>query len=145
MNKDGKTIQELPNQGLDIFINEANIIDLSDFDLPFKITRSMIEDKIKDTIRKKIIVLRTDLTNKVGYESKEWHLKAPYLDIDAANWIVENKYLSVCKLIEYSLVSPFIKFLNSINDINHVMDYSYNDLYEDYEIYIATGIPISII
>ena len=96
MNKDGKTIQELPNQGLDIFINEANIIDLSDFDLPFKITRSMIEDKIKDTTRKKVIVLRTDLTNKVGYESKEWHLKAPYLDIDAANWIVENKYLSVC-------------------------------------------------
>ncbi len=38
-----------------------------------------------------------------------------------------------------------IKFLNSINDINHVMDYSYDDLYEDYEIYIETGIPISII
>ena len=96
MNRDGKKIQELPNEGLDIFINEANIVDLSQMDLPFKITREMIENSLKDKNKKKLIILRSDLTNKVGYESKEWHLKAPYLDLDAANCIVENKFISVC-------------------------------------------------
>ena len=96
MNKNGKTIQELPNEGLDIFVNQANIVDLSEFELPFKITKEMIEQKVKKIPREKLIVLRTDLTNKLGYESKEWHIKAPYLDIEAANWIVENNYISVC-------------------------------------------------
>ena len=96
MNRDGKSIQELPNEGLDIFINKANIVDLSSYELPFKITREMLEEKLKNKPREKLIIIRSDLTNKVGYASKEWHLKAPNLDIDAANWIVENKFISVC-------------------------------------------------
>ena len=96
MNHDGKTIQELPNEGLDIFINEANLIDMSEYELPFKVTKEIIESKIKNQVLKNLIILRTDLTNKVGYESREWHLKSPSVDIDAANWIVDNKFKSVC-------------------------------------------------
>lgn len=96
MNHDGKTIQELPNEGLDIFINEANLVDLSNLELPFKITRKMIENSIKGKNLKKLIILRSDLTNKVGYESKEWHLKAPSINLDAAECIVDNKFISVC-------------------------------------------------
>ena len=96
MNHDGKTIQELPNEGLDIFVNEANIIDMSEYELPFKVTKEIIESKIKHHHRKNLIILRTDLTNKVGYESKEWHLKSPSIELEAANWIVDNKFKSVC-------------------------------------------------
>ena len=96
MNHDGKTIQELPNEGLDIFINEANLIDLSEFDLPFRVTKEMIESRIDIKNKKDLIILRSDLTNKVGYESKEWHLKAPSIELEAAEWIVKNNFKSVC-------------------------------------------------
>ena len=96
MNRDGKTIQELPNEGLDIFINEANLIDMSEYELPFKVTKEIIESKIKDCDKKNLIILRSDLTNKVGYESREWHLKSPSIELEAANWIVDNKFKSVC-------------------------------------------------
>ena len=43
----------------------------------------MIESKIDTNNKKELIILRSDLTNKVGYESKEWHLKAPLL-----NWML---------------------------------------------------------
>ena len=39
MKHDGKSIQELSNEGLDIFINQANLVDLSEFDLPFRVTK----------------------------------------------------------------------------------------------------------
>ena len=96
MKRDGKTIQELPNEGLDIFINQANLVDLSEFDLPFRVTRDMIQSRIDLNNKKDLIILRSDLTNKVGYESKEWHLMAPSIDLDAANWIVDNGFKSVC-------------------------------------------------
>jgi kynurenine formamidase len=96
MNRDGKTIQELPNEGLDIFINEANLIDMSEYELPFKVTKEIIESKIKDCDKKDLLILRSDLTNKVGYESREWHLKSPSIELEAANWIVDNKFKSVC-------------------------------------------------
>ena len=43
-----------------------------------------------------MIILRSDLTNKVGYESKEWHLKAPSIELGAAKWIADNSFKSVC-------------------------------------------------
>ena len=96
MKHDGKTIQDLPNEGLDIFINQANLVDLSEFDLPFKVTKDMIESRIDTNNKKELIILRSDLTNKVGYESKEWHLKAPSIELDAAKWIADNGFKSVC-------------------------------------------------
>ena len=119
MNKNGKTIQELPNEGLDIFINQANIIDLSKFDLPFKITKEMIEQKVEN-IPEKLIILRTDLTNKLGYE-RRWHTKAPYLDIEAANWIVDNNYISVSRFSTglYSKRDAYRKVYNKEFIIHH--------------------------
>ena len=96
MKHDGKTIQELPNEGLDIFINEANLVDLSEFNLPFKVTKEMIESRVDMKNKKELIILRSDLTNKVGYESEEWHLKAPHIELEAAEWMVANNFKSIC-------------------------------------------------
>ena len=90
-----KQSKNLPNEGLDIFINEANLVDLSEFDLPFKVTKEMIESRIDTNDKKELIILRSDLTNKVGYESKEWHLKA-FIELDAAKWIADSGFKSVC-------------------------------------------------
>ena len=43
-----------------------------------------------------LIILRSDLTNKMGYESREWHLKAPNLEEDAAKWIAQQEPAGVC-------------------------------------------------
>ena len=71
--------------------------------------------------KKELIILRSDLTNKVGYESKEWHLKAPFIELDAAKWIADSGFKSVCLdfpktiLQEKCLIGLFIiKNLKSI-------------------------------
>ena len=90
MRKAAATIQQLPNEGLDRFIREAVIIDFSDLELPFPITRELLARRLGDRYRPgDIIVLRSDLTNKLGYESTEWHLKAPNLEREAAEFIAE--------------------------------------------------------
>ena len=59
----------------------ANLVDLRNLTYLLKSQRN---DSSKiGANEKELIILRSDLTNKVGYESKEWHLKAPLL-----NWML---------------------------------------------------------
>lgn len=97
MRKGGATIQDLPNEGLDLFIGEAVIVDFSDLELPFPITRERLASRLGDRLRPgDRLVLRSDLTNKLGYESREWHLKSPNLEVEAAEWIASLQPAAVC-------------------------------------------------
>ncbi len=97
MEKSGATIQELPNMGLDLFIGKAHIIDLSDIELPSAITASLLEQRSGRGITKnQRIILRSDLTNRLGYKSTRWHTHAPSLDLSAAKWLIDKKPTAVC-------------------------------------------------
>ena len=97
MRNGGATIQNLPNEGLDLFIGEAVIADFSDLELPFPITRALLAERLGDRLRPgDRLILRSDLTNKLGYESREWHLKAPNLEPEAAKWITSLEPAAVC-------------------------------------------------
>ena len=84
MRRDGLTIQQLPNQGLDVFNGEAKIIDLSDLPLPTRFTPELISARAGVIREGDMVVLRSDLTNRMGYESRQWHLAAPNLEPTAA-------------------------------------------------------------
>ena len=92
MKKDGNTIHDLPNMGLDLFIGSTIIIDLSDIELPSPITTELLKQHcpsvIKDNTR---VILRTDLTNRLGYKSTCWHTHAPHLEIEATDWLLSHK------------------------------------------------------
>lgn len=90
MRRDGKTIQELPNWGLDVFCGEARIIDLSDLPLPTPITAELITQRAGVIRPNDMVVLRSDLTNRMGYESRRWHLVAPNLEVGAAEWLLDR-------------------------------------------------------
>ena len=96
MYEDGPTIHELPNRGLDLFIREASVIDFSDLDLPQPITRRMMEARGGHVRTGDLVILRSDLTNKMGYESRVWHVNAPNLEEDAAKWLAERGPAGVC-------------------------------------------------
>ena len=96
MYRDGPTIHELPNSGLDLFIRDASIIDFSDLNLPQPLTRRMMEARGGHVRAGDLVILRSDLTNKMGYESRTWHLNAPNLEEDAANWLAGRKPAGVC-------------------------------------------------
>ena len=92
MRKSAATMQDLPNEGLDLFIREAVIADFSELELPFPITPDMLDRRLGGRFRQgDILVLRSDLTNKLGYESREWHLKAPNLERETAEYITRLK------------------------------------------------------
>lgn len=90
MRRDGMTIQEMPNWGLDQFTGEAKIVDLSDLPLPTPITAELIANRAKGIRQGDIVVLRSDLTNRMGYESRRWHLVAPNLEVPAAEWLMDQ-------------------------------------------------------
>ncbi len=97
MRKGASTIHQLPNSGLDLFIHDATLVDFSDLELPFPITRELIAERAANKYRPgDLIILRSDLTNKMGYDSREWHLKAPNLEEGAAVWITEQQPAGVC-------------------------------------------------
>ncbi len=97
MRKGGRTIHELPNEGLDLFIGEAVVVDFSDLALPFAVTRDLLAKRLGGRLAPgDRLILRSDLTNKLGYESKDWHLKAPNLEPEAARWIASLKPSAVC-------------------------------------------------
>ena len=96
MYKDEPTIHEMPNRGLDAFIREASLIDFSDLNLPQPITRAMMEARGGHVRTGDLVILRSDLTNKMGYESDVWHLNAPNLEEDAANWLAGRGPAGVC-------------------------------------------------
>ena len=96
MERDGLTIQDLPNDGLDLFIGPAWIVDLSDIPLPAPITRDLLIDRAGTPPDGARIVLRSDLTNRLGYGSTRWHTHAPNLEVDAAEWLVARKPAAIC-------------------------------------------------
>lgn len=91
MRRDGLTIQQLPNQGLDVFHGDASIIDMSDIALPFPVSVDLLEERAQHIREGDMVVLRTDLTNRTGYESRRWHTLAPNLPVDAAEWLLNKK------------------------------------------------------
>jgi arylformamidase len=91
MRRDGMTIQQLPNEGLDFFTGTAKIIDLSDLPLPTAITADLLAARSGVIRPGDMVVLRSDLTNRMGYESRTWHLAAPNLEVAAANWLLDQK------------------------------------------------------
>ena len=96
MEIDGQAIQELENWGLGRFVGEAQVVDLSDLDLPQPITQELIRSRAAHARPGSRVILRTDLTNRVGYESRVWHLKAPHLEEDAARWLAARELAAVC-------------------------------------------------
>lgn len=90
MRRDGMTIQEMPNWGLDQFTGQAKIVDLSDLPLPTPITAELVSNRAKGIRKGDIVVLRSDLTNRMGYESRRWHLVAPNLEVPAAEWLMDQ-------------------------------------------------------
>ena len=97
MEKEGLTIQELPNMGLDLFLGDASIIDISDIELPSPVTAELLERRSGGKIEiNKRIILRSDLTNRLGYRSTRWHTHAPNIDPSAADWLIAKKPAAIC-------------------------------------------------
>lgn len=96
MERDGPTIQDLPQQGLGLFLNPAWIVDLSDLPLPTTITRDLIMERTGDPPPGSLIILRSDLTNRLGYGSTRWHTHAPNIEVPAAEWLVSKKPAAIC-------------------------------------------------
>lgn len=97
MRKGGAAIQELPNEGLDLFIGESVIADFSDMELPFPITRELLAERLGNQFRPgDRVILRSDLTNRLGYESRQWHLLAPNLEPEAAEWLASLQPAAIC-------------------------------------------------
>ena len=97
MEREGATIQELPNMGLDLFIGNAQIIDLSDIELPSPVTADLLESRAGNYIKpNQRIILRSDLTNRLGYKSTRWHTHAPNLELSAANWLINKNPDAIC-------------------------------------------------
>lgn len=96
MERDGPTIQDLPQQGLGLFLGPAWIVDLSDLPLPTPITLDLIKERAGDPPPSSRIILRSDLTNRLGYGSTRWHTHAPNIEVPAAEWLVSRKPDAIC-------------------------------------------------
>lgn len=96
MERDGASIHDLPKEGLDLFIGPAWIVDLSDISLPAPITRELLIERAGSPPEGARIILRTDLTNRLGYGSTRWHTHAPNLEVAAAEWLVARKPAAIC-------------------------------------------------
>jgi len=97
MEQDGPTIQDLPNMGLDLFLGDATIIDISDIELPSPVTADLLERRCGGNIKQnQRIILRSDLTNRLGYKSTRWHTHAPNIDASAADWLISKKPDAIC-------------------------------------------------
>ncbi len=97
MERDGPTIQDLPNMGLDLFLGDATIIDISDIELPSPVTADLLERRCGGNIKQnQRIILRSDLTNRLGYKSTRWHTHAPNIDASAADWLISKKPDAIC-------------------------------------------------
>lgn len=96
MERDGASIHELENRGLDRFVGDAQLVDFSDLDLPHPITLDLMRTRAEHVRPGTRVILRSDLTDRIGYESRVWHLKAPNLEEDAARWLAERGPAAVC-------------------------------------------------
>lgn len=131
MRKGGATIQDLPNEGLDLFVGEAVIADFSDLELPFPITQPLLAERLGGRLRPgDRLILRSDLTNRLGYESREWHLKAPNLEPEAAKWITSRKPAAVCIDFPQDYIAREMP-------VRHV----YNEEFVTHHAVFAAGVP----
>ena len=131
MRKGGASIQELRNEGLDLFIGEAVIADFSDLELPFPITRDLLRERIGGRLRPgDRLILRSDLTNRLGYESRQWHLMAPNLEPEAAAWAVSLQPSAICLDFPQDYIAREMP-------VRHV----YNDEFVAHHAVFAAGIP----
>lgn len=105
MVRDGETIQSMANEGLDRFIGPAWIIDLSDIPLPAPITAELLAQRAGDPPAGRRIILRSDLTNRLGYGSTRWHTHAPNLEVQAAKWLVARSPAALCLDFPQDLVA----------------------------------------
>lgn len=96
MERDGPTIQDLPQEGLAHFLGPAWIVDLSDLPLPTPITLDLIRARAGIPPEGSRIVLRSDLTNRLGYGSTRWHTHAPNIEVPAAEWLVSQSPAAIC-------------------------------------------------
>lgn len=95
MERYGPSMQELPNGGLDIFCGPASVVDLSELAPATAISPEILAERGLHVKAGEIIVLRSDLTNRLGYSSRRWHLQAPYLTESGARWIADLKVAAV--------------------------------------------------
>ena len=51
------------------------------------------------------MILRSDLTNRLGYGSTRWHTHAPNLEVAAAEWLVARKPAAICLDFPQDLVA----------------------------------------
>ena len=96
MKINGPTMQDLPGMGLDLFLGPAWIIDLSDISLPSPITLELLMSRAGKPPPGRRLILRTDLTNRLGYNSTRWHTDAPNLEVPAADWLVAQAPSAIC-------------------------------------------------
>ncbi len=92
----GATIHELENRGLDRFIGDAHLVDFSDLELPTPITLDLMRSRAGDLRPRTRVILRTDLADRLGYESRVWHLRAPNIEEEAAQWLADQDPAAVC-------------------------------------------------
>jgi kynurenine formamidase len=105
MERAGPTIQDLPNEGLDLFVGPAWIVDLSDIPLPSPITAELVAARAGSPPADSRVILRSDLTNRLGYGSTRWHTHAPNLEVAAAEWLVARKPAAICLDFPQDLVA----------------------------------------
>jgi len=96
MERNGPTLQDLPMEGLDLFLGPAWIVDLSDIPLPAPVTAELLAERAGDVPEGARIILRSDLTNRLGYGSTRWHTHAPNLEVAAAEWLVARRPAAIC-------------------------------------------------
>ena len=96
MERTGPTLQELPNEGLDLFVGPAWVVDMSDIPLPSPITADLIAQRCGAVPEDRRIILRSDLTNRLGYGSTRWHTHAPNLEVAAAEWLAARRPAAIC-------------------------------------------------
>lgn len=95
MERDGPTIQDLPNGGLDLFCGPSRIAQLDDLPPATAITADLLEARLGRPDDGAMIVLWSGLTDRLGYLSRRWHLEAPWLDVSAAEWLAARRPAAV--------------------------------------------------
>ena len=92
---DGAGMQELEQEGLARFLGPAQLVDLSDLPLPTPITLDLLRARAAHLRPGMRVILHSGLTDRLGYASREWHLRAPHLEADAAAWLAARQPAAV--------------------------------------------------
>ncbi|HEX3147048.1 MAG TPA: cyclase family protein [Gemmataceae bacterium] len=87
----GANLDDMP---LETFVGPARIVDLRGIGPSQPITMAMLQAKLPVTIADEIILLATGWGDRRA-KTDEWLYRSPYLDPDAATWLVEKKIRGV--------------------------------------------------